>query len=171
MLTRHLSAIFQRDLATLVREIQAYPDEASIWAVTPAPLNSGGVLTRHLCGNLQFYIGAVLGGTGYRRDRPAEFAAPPWTRAQLLAEIAATEEAVMSTLRTLRPEVLAETFPVSVNDHSLSTGDFLVHLAVHCGFHLGQVDYHRRLGTAASASVGPMGTRLLASAGNEKALS
>ena len=153
-LTESLAALLHRDLSGLRREVEAYPDEASIWAAVPGLTNSGGILVRHLCGNLQHYVGAVLGDTGYVRDRPAEFGAAPWTRERLLAEIAAAEEAVAATLSGLDPARLEATYPEALDGHQFETGDLLVHLAVHLGFHLGQVGYHRRTVTGEARSVG-----------------
>ncbi len=164
MLSETLSAILRRDLAALRRELEAYPDEAAIWQSAPGVPNSGGVLTRHLCGNLQHFLGACLGGTGYQRDREAEFGAPPTSRAALLAELAATEAAVLGTLRRLTPHELEARFPEVVAGLEFQGADLLVHLAVHCAFHLGQIDYHRRILTGAAMSINPMGLTALASA-------
>lgn len=164
MLPDTLSALFRRDLASLRREVEAYPDDPTVWSAVPDLPNSGGVLIRHVCGNLQHFIGAVLGHTGYHRDRDAEFCAPPCSRTRLLAEIAATEAAVLGTLQGLAPERLRGVYPQAVAGQELNTADFLVHLVVHCGFHLGQVDYHRRTQTDDAKGIGPMGLAELASA-------
>lgn len=161
MLLNDLQLIFQRDLAALKRELAAYPDEASIWAAAPGRPNSGGVLLRHLCGNLQHFIGATLGRSGYVRDRDAEFTGAPWSRSRLLAELEATEGAIGTVLRELPPSQLELEYPVPLGEIRLATSTWLVHLAVHCGFHLGQVDYHRRTVTGDSASIAPMGVAAL----------
>lgn len=163
-LSRSLASLFERDLATLAREVEAYPDDTSPWAPLPGVPNPGGVLVRHLCGNLQQFVGAVLGGSGYRRDREAEFAAPPWPRARLLAEVAATRAVVLPALAGLTAEQLASGYPLRVLERDLQTADFLIHLAVHLGFHTGQVDYHRRAVTGDPRSVGPTAIPALASA-------
>ncbi|MDX2000083.1 MAG: DinB family protein [Thermoanaerobaculia bacterium] len=152
-LTDHLTALFRRDLAGLRREVEAYPDDGAVWQAVPGLTNSGGVLVRHLCGNLQHFVGAGLGNTGYVRDREAEFGALPWPRERLLAEIAATEKAVTETLAGLPPEAVSAPYPAPVGDLRLDTDDFLTHLAVHLGFHLGQVGYHRRVVTGEPKSV------------------
>jgi hypothetical protein len=164
MLSQTLLALLRRDLEAVRRELEAYADEAVIWAPVPGIPNSAGVLTRHIAGNLQHYVGAVLGGSGYVRDRDAEFNAPPWPRYRLIAELRATEEAVASVLPSLTPEQLAGPYPEPVAEYQLETGDFLSHLAVHCGFHLGQIGYHRRAATGDRTSIGPMGVAALASA-------
>lgn len=164
MLLQNLAAILHRDLETLRREVESYPDERQLWTPVPGQSNSGGVLVRHLCGNLQHFTGTVLGGSAYRRDRDAEFAAPPTPRSALLAEITATEAAVASTLARLTPRQLEEEYPVAVVGQRLGTLDLLLHLSTHCAFHLGQIDYHRRAVTGDAKSVGPMSIPALASA-------
>lgn len=140
-----------RDLDGLRREVEAYPDEASLWTLPPGAPNSGGTLVLHLTGNLRHFVGAVLGGTGYVRDRDAEFADRQVPRTDLLARIAATRTAVERGLGAGAPPV---EYPVPVGGVRVRTDELLVHLAVHLGYHLGQVDYHRRLTTGS-----PVGTR------------
>jgi hypothetical protein len=164
MLRESLAALFRRDLAALQRELDAYPDEESIWRTVPGLPNSGGVLVRHVCGNLQHFVGGQLGGTGYRRNREAEFNDPPWPRDRLVTEVAATGEAVQATLQGLENARLEAPFPQAVAVFEFVTGDLLLHLATHLAFHLGQVDYHRRAVAGDAASVGPMALGALASA-------
>ncbi len=164
MLNQTLLKLLRRELATVRREIEAYPDEESLWARVPGQSNTGGVLVRHLAGNLQYFIGTVLGGTGYVRDRDAEFNAPPWPRNRLIAEIDATTAVVGKVLSTLTAEQLARTYPEPILQTELETAEFLSHLAVHLGFHLGQIDYHRRAATGSTLSVGPTSIPALASA-------
>lgn len=166
MLIESVAALMARELSTLAREVEAYPDEASIWVVHPAAPNSGGVLARHLCGNLRHFVGAVLGAAEYRRDREMEFRGPPTPRAELLAEIDRTRKAVADALAGLAHSRLAEPYPVPLAGHRFTTGDFLLHLAVHLAYHLGQVDYHRRL-TTGGGTVGAMALPELASAAPE----
>lgn len=145
--TQSLLTLFTRDLNKLAEEIRLYPDEASIWAVAPGIANSGGNLCLHLCGNLQHFIGTVLGGSGYVRNREAEFASKNIPRQQLLDEIEKTKAAISSTLPDLPHEQLHAPYPIEVFGHPMATVFFLMHLATHLGYHLGQVNYHRRLTT------------------------
>lgn len=157
-----LQVILTRDLATVRREVEAYPDEQQLWTTIPGIANSGGVLVRHLCGNLQHFIGTALGGSDYRRNREAEFGGPPDSRAWLLAEIDRTIAAVQATLPRLTTAQLAAEFPLPIGEHRLNTERFLVHLAVHLGFHSGQLDYHRRAVTGQATSAAPVGIPQLA---------
>ena len=149
-----LAAMLDRDLRALRRELEAYPDERQIWQPVPGLSNTAGTLALHLAGNLQHYIGARWAGTGYVRDRPAEFARRDVPRAELLAEIERARAAVAAGLAAVRLEELDETFPELVGASRVRTGDLLVHAAAHVAYHLGQLDAHRRVVTGSEAGVG-----------------
>jgi hypothetical protein len=162
MLLAHVAAILDRDLRTLAREVEAYADERDLWRLPPGIPNSGGTLALHLAGNIQHYLGARLGGTGYVRDRPAEFGLRGVPKAELLARIEAARAAVRAAAAA--PVDLAGDFPEVITDARLATADYLVHLCTHFAFHLGQLDYHRRAVTGDAAGVGAMRPAELASA-------
>jgi hypothetical protein len=158
MLITAVRTLLLRDLASFRQELEAYPDEALIWAVPPGISNSAGTLTLHCAGNLQHFVGTRLGHTGYVRDRAAEFARRDVPRVELIAELTRASDMVSSTLNQLDPAVLETTFPDSfAGGRTVATGPFLVHLATHLTYHLGQVDYHRRLVTGAGAIPGVVG--------------
>ena len=142
-LLTYVAAILDRDLLALRREVEAYPDERDLWVRVPGITNVAGTLVLHLAGNLQYYIGTVLGHTGYVRDRPAEFARRDVPRAELLREIEAARAAVKTALDT--PLDIEADFPESILGMRVRTGDYLIHLATHFAYHLGQLDYHRRI--------------------------
>jgi hypothetical protein len=150
------SLIIVRDLDTLVREIELYPDDESLWAERPGLPNSGGTLVLHLVGNLRHFIGAALGHTGFARDRDAEFSARGLTRRQLLAMVETARADVTRTLPGLPASVLETTFPVQLGGASFVTSRFFLHIVTHLSYHLGQIDYHRRVVTGDRASAGAM---------------
>jgi uncharacterized damage-inducible protein DinB len=139
-----LERVLLRDVGALRREIELFPDEASIWKTLPGVGNSAGTLALHIAGNLQHYFGAVLGGSGYQRDRPAEFGRRGVPRAELLEELDWGAEAVRSTLARMEAAALQATYPEPVGGVTLPTERFLLHLATHLAFHLGQAGYLRR---------------------------
>jgi hypothetical protein len=151
-----LSRLLARELATLRDELLAYPDERAIWALPVGLPNSAGTLALHLAGNLRWFIGTQLGATGYVRDREAEFARRDVPRAELIANVEAAADEVTRTLATLDPAVMDAPYPLEVGGLRLLTGRFLMHLEGHFAYHLGQLDYHRRLVTGSSASVGAL---------------
>lgn len=148
--------VLARDLRALARQIEAYPDDEVVWRTVSGIANSAGTLTLHLAGNLEHFVGAVLGGTGYVRDRGAEFATRDLARAELRRRIEAAAKSVDATLAQLAPEQCEAEYPVPVGGRTLGTGDFLVHLAAHLAYHLGQIDYHRRMLTPDAGTVDAM---------------
>ena len=136
-----------RDLHALEREIQAYPDDDSLWLTPQGITNSAGNLALHLVGNVRHFVGATLGQTGYVRNRDAEFAAKGMSRDQVVAEIRNAISDVDRTLSGFDSARIGSTFPIKVGPEprSVRTSDWLVHLSGHLTYHLGQIDYHRRL--------------------------
>jgi hypothetical protein len=151
-----------RDLAGFALELDAYRDDASVWTLPPGVNNSTGTLTLHACGNLRHFIGAVLGKSGYVRDRDSEFALRGVPRGDLERLLAVTRDEVARALDGLDPAVLAQDFPSPVGKTTLPTGRFLVHLAAHLTYHLGQADMHRRVVTGQSNGVGAVAVPPLA---------
>jgi uncharacterized damage-inducible protein DinB len=159
--TGSLHTLLRRELAAVQRSVEAYPDEKSIWAERPGLPNTGGNLTLHLAGNLQHYFGAVLGKTGYVRDRDSEFSRRGAPRAELLKQLDAAGLAIDAGIKALTPERLAQTYPEKVGGRTLQTQEFLLHLLSHLGYHLGQLDYHRRVVTGNNTSVGAVPVQVL----------
>lgn len=142
-----------RDLRALDREIAAYPDDASLWLTPIGISNSAGNLALHVAGNLRSFIGAALGKTGYVRDRDAEFSTTSISREKVRAELTNAMNDLESAFDVMEPKQLAIPFPLPIRDKQVLTADWLVHLAVHLTYHLGQVDYHRRLLTQSHTAV------------------
>ncbi len=145
MLTNDLIKLYERDLNKLAEELKAYTDETKIWVVQNGISNSAGNLTLHLIGNLNHFIGATLGNTGYVRDRDSEFSLKNIPRSELLANIEKAKAVVKSTLNELKEEDLTKIFPLKIREEEMTTAYMLAHLASHLSYHLGQVNYHRRL--------------------------
>jgi len=145
MVAESLNKIIQRDLLKLKSEIESYNTESNLWKIEKGIANSAGNLCLHLVGNLKTYIGATLGHIGYVRDRNAEFALKNVSRNELIKQIEETIEVINQVLPTLKDEILEKEYPLLVLKEKTSTEYFLIHLATHLGYHLGQVNYHRRL--------------------------
>ena len=155
--TTNLTTLLVRELKTFARELDLYPDDASVWMTTPGITNSAGNLALHVAGNLQHFIGGVLGGTGYVRNRELEFSRASGTRAEIKAELDAAIVAVTKTLHGLSADILASVYPASpVPGKEIGTALFLQHLCSHASFHLGQAGYVRRVVTAEAKSAGPV---------------
>ncbi|MFD0999911.1 DinB family protein [Ohtaekwangia kribbensis] len=145
MLNQVLKTIFNRDITKLRTEIASYKQEANLWKIEKDIANPAGNLCLHLVGNLNTYIGAILGNSGYIRNRDLEFSARDIPKEELLRKIDETIKVVERVLDTLTPDQLKEEYPQLVLAEKTTTEFFLVHLATHLTYHLGQVNYHRRL--------------------------
>jgi uncharacterized damage-inducible protein DinB len=151
MITKAVAGIFERELNKLAEEIKLYTPEENIWKVKGDIKNSGGNLCLHICGNLQHFIGNVLGNTGYIRNRDKEFADKDVPVAELLKEIENAKNAVVNTLRAIPDSELDKeytAFPAHLltNDKEpITKFYFLAHLIAHMDYHIGQINYHRRL--------------------------
>lgn len=155
-LTAILHVQMVRELRTFIKEIEAFPSDASVWHTRRGVTNSAGNLALHVCGNLREFVGRVLGGTSYVRNRELEFAQREDSRASLVAELRATIAVIESTLPNLTDEVMAADYPMPLHGRTISTGTFLVHLGAHLAFHLGQAGYLRRIITGDTASTNPL---------------
>jgi hypothetical protein len=164
MTSEYVARVIVRDVNAVRRELEAYPDEASVWALPPGVANSGGTLALHIAGNLQHFFGTVLGGAGYKRDRAAEFAKRDVPRSALIVELEAAIVAVGLGMSKVSEARLAEEFPEAIAGHRIVTGEWLIHLVAHTAYHLGQIDYHRRLATKSTATVGTMAVPELSTA-------
>lgn len=146
MITPLLIQLFEEDLTKLAEEIKLYPNDASLWTLKDGISNTGGNLCLHLVGNLQHYIGAVLGESGYIRNRDAEFSLKNISRNKLLDEIEATRVVVKDALEQMSKTDMQKEYPHRVLDRDSTTTEyFLIHLLSHLNYHLGQINYHRRL--------------------------
>lgn len=140
-----LIALFERDIQRLYNEIEAYANDAALWVLPSAIKNTGGNLALHLCGNLNHFIGATLGDTGYVRERDLEFSTRDVSIKQLLSAIDEVKTVVTSTIEGLSDEQLQEVYPLEPLGYRMTTAYFLIHLSGHLNYHLGQINYHRRL--------------------------
>jgi len=140
-----LTQLFNRDLEKLKTEISSFKGEKNLWKISGDIKNSAGNLCLHLCGNLQHFIGAVLGNSGYVRNRDTEFSRKNVSLKELVNEIELTANIVEKTLKELKEEELTKTFPINVFGFEMTTEYFLIHLISHLNYHLGQINYHRRL--------------------------
>ncbi len=145
MLVKVLAELYERDLGRLKAEIEQYSDEADMWKASGEITNSAGNLTLHLIGNLKHFIGAVLGDSDFVRDRDTEFSTAGVSRDEMLADIGEAASIVKTTLEKMSDDDLASIYPIEVFGHPMTTAFFLTHLTTHLSYHLGQINYHRRL--------------------------
>ncbi|GGG42763.1 DUF1572 family protein [Epilithonimonas arachidiradicis] len=145
MLSETLNSLFERDLNKVIEELNLYQSESNIWKVEGNISNSAGNLALHLIGNLKTYIGKEIGNFDYVRNRDLEFADKNVPRAKIVADLNDTVVIIKNSLKSVSDEELKKDYPLLVLGEKTSTEYFLVHLATHLNYHLGQINYHRRL--------------------------
>ncbi|MBK8353423.1 MAG: DUF1572 family protein [Saprospirales bacterium] len=145
MLNLLLADFFERDMLKLKEEISLYKDETNLWKVENTISNSAGNLCLHLIGNLNHFIGATLGNTGYVRQRELEFSSKNIPRNELLSEVDKLIPIVVNTLKNLNDADFEANFPLEKHGQIVKTDYMLFHLLTHLNYHIGQINYHRRL--------------------------
>ena len=140
-----ITSLFEKDINKLIEEIGLFKNEEDIWKIKEGVSNSAGNLSLHLVGNLNHFIGATLGNSGYVRERDKEFSEKNIPRTQLIEALNSTVSVIKQTLAALPEEDLKKDFPVAINQKIISTEYMLVYLLNHFNYHLGQVNYLRRL--------------------------
>ncbi len=153
MFVEDLRRVIHRDASSLRDELMGYENDGQIWQVLPGTKNAAGTLVLHLTGNLQHFFGAVLGKTGYVRNRDAEFSRRDVPRAELLAEVDRAVAAAQTGLAALQESDLERPYPGQLAGETWPTGLLLFHMATHLAYHLGQIDYHRRVVTGQAGTV------------------
>lgn len=142
-LQQDLNALFQRDLNRLIENLQDTPEEL-LWEVPEGITNSIGVLTQHLTGNINHFIGKGLGNTGFKRDRDREFKNVPIPKEDLIADIEDLKQTLVTIFNDLTDENIEDDYPMEVPFEATTRG-FLIHLYGHLNYHLGQINYLRRI--------------------------
>jgi hypothetical protein len=161
MITDSLAALLARELRAVKRELDLYPDDAAVWREIPGVPNTAGTLALHLAGNIQHFVGAILGRSGYVRDRDSEFARRGVPRAELQAGLDAAIRAVEQTFAALPADALNGTYPEPIAKRSVHATTFGMHLLSHLAYHLGQIDTHRRAVTGNAAGIDAVSVREL----------
>jgi hypothetical protein len=160
----HIHHIMVRELRGMKNELLAYQDEGDIWRSLPGLPNTAGTVALHVAGNLQHFVGAQLGKSGYVRDREAEFGRRDVPVSEMVKELDRTVAALDAAFAKLEEELMDRPFPQEIAGVRPTVGDFLVHLVAHLAYHLGQIDYHRRCVTGEATTAGVLSPRDLKAA-------
>lgn len=151
MLARELADLYTRDLTRLIQQLNAFPDTATLWQTRAGITNSAGNLALHLEGNLREFIGRLLGQLQYHRDRPREFGDSGIEQAELITRLTAVRDQIPQVIAGLTAEQLDADFPQVYVGRTLPNRQMLIHLQGHLSYHLGQIDYLRRVLTGDGA--------------------
>jgi hypothetical protein len=161
-MTDAVRLLLVRELEAFAREIEMFPTDDAVWRTVPGITNSAGNLALHVCGNLKHFVGAVLGNSGYIRDRDAEFSRTDGNRSLILREIRETIDVVSRVLPELSEATLEGAYPQRVAGVEVPCGRWLMHLCAHLAFHLGQAGYLRRMVTRENRNSGAVPVPVLA---------
>lgn len=143
--SKELASLFSRDLDRLRKQIDSFKNDEALWQTLPGVTNSAGNLALHLEGNLREFVGRQLGQLPYERKRDLEFSSKGLTREELIGRVEYLANTIPHVIESLSDEVLERDYPEVVFDEPMSTQWFLFHLCGHLNWHLGQVDYLRRM--------------------------
>jgi len=143
-MTKALATFFLRDLERLKSELLQYKSEINLWKISGEIKNSGGNLTTHLIGNLNHWFGALLAKNGYQRDHYAELNTSNVPLETLLEDIEKIKILVERELPKVTQDQLQGLYPGPI-PYNMNMQEFLLHLLAHFSYHLGQINYHRRI--------------------------
>ena len=145
MTSQLLLAYFEKDISRFIEEISLFKNESDLWRCAPGIPNAPGTLALHITGNLKHFIGAQLGKTGYVRNRDKEFSDRNTSKEDLVKGLTEAREIVIASLSKLSDEDLQKDFPIPFMDKNRQTIEMLFFLYGHMDYHLGQVNYYRRM--------------------------
>ena len=154
--SHEIATLLTRELEGFKREIALFPDDESPWRTVPGVTNSAANLAMHIAGGLQYFVGTLLGRTGYVRNRELEFSRRSGSRAEVAAELDRAIAVVRDVMPRLTENDLAGEFPKEILGTAVGKRIFLIHLCAHAAMHLGQAGYLRRALTGDSTSTGPL---------------
>jgi hypothetical protein len=145
MLKETFIQIYEMDLRKVIGEINLYENEADLWNSEAGITNSAGNLALHLIGNINHFFGAVLGRTGYIRERDLEFANKNVSREEIVKKLEDTIEVMKNALGSLSDEDFQKIYPEDFRDMRPKILAVVTYMLSHLNYHLGQINYHRRL--------------------------
>ena len=145
MLNNELANLYERDISKLIEEINLFKNEEDLWRTTGSVKNSCGNLVLHIIGGMNYLIGTTLAHTEYVRNRDQEFIQKNVEKKELIAKLEELITIINQTLNRLTPEQMENEYPIFFDKPKTSVSYVLVQLLAHLNYHLGQVNYLRRI--------------------------
>ncbi len=137
--------LYTTQLLQLSSEISSYKKEENIWKEVNEISNCPGNLCLHICGNLKYFIGSVIGNTGYVRDRDREFSEKSLNRDELIKEVDDTVKMIENFFGKFSSRSLNQIYPLDKFGKNAEVSFIFARLVSHLSYHLGQINYHRRI--------------------------
>lgn len=145
MLNNILANFYERDIRKLIEEVNLFKNEEDLWRITGSVKNSCGNLVLHVIGGMNYLIGTTLAHTKYVRNREQEFIQKNVKRTELISQLEALIIIINQTLNTLTADQMEAEYPIFFDKPKTSVTYVLVQLLAHLNYHLGQVNYLRRV--------------------------
>lgn len=142
MLNNILAGFYERDILRLIEEINLFKQEENLWKTQGAVKNTCGNLALHIIGGMNFLIGTTLAKTAYVRNRDLEFIQKNVAKEDLVAQL---EELIPLIRKTVNAVDMEGEYPRTFDDAIRTNSYVLTQLALHLNYHLGQVNYLRRI--------------------------
>lgn len=145
MLNILFTEIYSRNLQQVVEEVKEYKTDDDLWLLKDGISNSGGNLALHLAGNINHFFGAVIGNNGYQRERDLEFSDKNLPREEVAKRLENAKAVLVETLSSMTDEDFQRDYPEEFGGGKQTTGAVVIYMLSHLNYHLGQINYHRRL--------------------------
>jgi len=145
MLNNLLATFYERDIRKLIEEVNLFSNEDNLWRTHGSVKNTSGNLVLHIMGGLNYLIGTQLAQTGYVRNRDQEFTSKGVKKEYLIAGLEELIPMINKTLNAFTQEDMEAEYPLIFDDMKVSNSYVLLQLLLHLNYHLGQVNYLRRM--------------------------
>ncbi|HMS64932.1 MAG TPA: DUF1572 family protein [Ignavibacteria bacterium] len=132
-------------LDALIKEVSLYKNEENIWKLSGSISNTAGNLCLHICGNLNHFYGAVLLKNGYARERDMEFSKKNVSTAELIKCVEETKSMIEEFFDSVTAEDINKIYPEDKFGENATYGFIFSRLVSHLSYHVGQINYHRRI--------------------------
>jgi len=145
MLNNLLATFYERDIRKLIEEVNLFGNEDNLWRTYGSVKNTSGNLVLHIIGGLNYLVGTQLAQTGYVRNREQEFTSKGVKRENLVGGLEELIPMINKTLNAFTQEDMEAEYPLIFDDMKVSNSYVLLQLLLHLNYHLGQVNYLRRM--------------------------
>ena len=145
MTNSEIASLYERDISKLMEEINSFKNEETLWKTCGTIKNSAGNLALHIIGGLNYLIGAILSNTGYIRNRDQEFTNKGISRTVITEQLQQLVIMINKSVAQLTPGQMMSPYPIFFDKENATISYVLTQLLLHLNYHLGQINYLRRV--------------------------
>jgi hypothetical protein len=130
------------ELSGRVKTLAEGLSDEQFWKKPFAFGNSFGHLTLHLTGNLNYYIGTQIAGTGYVRDRPREFTEKERpAKEEVLRRFVTAVAMVVRTIQAQSESDWEQSYGAKGEEDAKNRLTIVLRCLTHLDHHIGQMQY------------------------------